>query len=1300
MPNGNKVRTTNTAGTSIEEVVSARGDVVRVVKLVHDAVEAADNRYLVSVSIFNLRGLLKAQSKPFYVTGAENRFSQSPDSPEDDPDAWASVTEYDEDGRVVRIQDASGAVTTNTYDTERGITTTSDSHGVTSVQVVDPQNGRLKETYTTLNGSDEKRNHISYEYNQYGQQTKVIDVTAGNVVQSESYYDSKGYLEWTQELGQPKRYYAYDVNGQQTLSWQSTPLEDGTGNYVTFVDYNHHDVAALDPTKFATNGKADSELRNARFEIKGGTAFTADQVGLVESAIVGFATDASVTKTSEASEIRNAKGLVVQSRSLSDDGNGKYWSLTRTVYDERNRVLYQTDTFKGAYIDENGNEVLGTPEDEITGTRNYYDAAGRVYKTERMRGLIILVESTGLAKGNSKLAEGVVPSVESYSETIFDNSTSDADSPSGVGRVESSRSYPTADEAIYLENSSTYNLKGQVTESRREAWGATPASENDSVEKIEYKSQTVFDDQDRVLLQTDEFLPGETIFATKTIYDDAGRAVGSQRIKDVVISIDADGNSTITQAGTVLHATEQFFELDRLVRSVDASGNVSDYEYDAWGRQTASIGPVVVVDGIEARHRTESIYDSQGRVWKQIANVRHDLSGEGNHDYTSAQSTVYEFDELGRVFKTIYNDGSFAQTRFDAFGRAVAESKQVAEGTVLSWDDAKSSFVDADGMEVQTRTSEFDTSGRLIAVELPAVPDDNNVLTRPRYEYGYNEAGQQNLIVDPLGRTTTLIFNELGQQTERRLPMAQEEPDDQFLYREFFGYDEQGRKNKHTSFEGVVTSTEFDEVTGRVLETKYFKDEDAFLAGNHAESMEYTYDIHGRVSVITHFEGTKVIRTETTTYTDEGQVFSRETDEGYLEYTYDDFGRMTSVSSRSDGYTPTGDETVFENVTSYVYDGLGRLAQVSEETRGGLLVVNDQNQAAPENTTYAYDLLGNLDEMAYHNGLVHDYFYDDLNRLETIHHWVDLNGNGQFDGWIDTDENGTENEGDVFELRSSFDYQVRADGKRTSAIETHRNNTDGKSTVTFDWEYDAADRLVNETISGAQNSSIQWKYDLTGNRVSQTKGNDVRTYEYDANDRLEHEYLNGSSFPSVSYSYQGTQQTGKEVYSSSGTTTQTFVYNLQGRLAQVETNSGSSEFESSFTRVNYEYDSAGNRVASLLTQANDVGGGYGGGSGGGGIGGGGSGNPTIGTGKRTEYLTDTQNHTGYSQVIQETEYEVDLATDEKLATLKRVVYAIGHDQISQTTYERIDTDNDGVPDAWSEGTTLNFGTDGHGSVRV
>ncbi|MBX3420674.1 MAG: RHS repeat-associated core domain-containing protein [Pirellulaceae bacterium] len=132
------------------------------------------------------------------------------------------------------------------------------------------------------------------------------------------------------------------------------------------------------------------------------------------------------------------------------------------------------------------------------------------------------------------------------------------------------------------------------------------------------------------------------------------------------------------------------------------------------------------------------------------------------------------------------------------------------------------------------------------------------------------------------------------------------------------------------------------------------------------------------------------------------------------------------------------------------------------------------------------------------------------------------------------------------------------------------------------------------------------------------------------------------------------------------TTTQTFSYNRQGLMASVITDTSD---QTTLKRVDYSYDTGGHRVGSAEYQAS-------------------SSSPSDWTlTASTRYLTDVQNPTGYSQVLQETHYSGG-------APSKKIIYTVGHDQISQATFT---IDTSGLQSLTS---SLFFGTDGHGSVRV
>ena len=141
---------------------------------------------------------------------------------------------------------------------------------------------------------------------------------------------------------------------------------------------------------------------------------------------------------------------------------------------------------------------------------------------------------------------------------------------------------------------------------------------------------------------------------------------------------------------------------------------------------------------------------------------------------------------------------------------------------------------------------------------------------------------------------------------------------------------------------------------------------------------------------------------------------------------------------------------------------MGRLKEVTAIEQNDVLVDVDLNVTGnqPGVTTYDYELNGSLDSTSYGNGLVHDYTYDNLNRLVELNHFVD------------TDSDGVMDEG---EQRATFDYTLRADGKRSSVVEKFWHDAGGDLQLpdeqnTFDWSYDEVGRLIGEVLDSTDDT--------------------------------------------------------------------------------------------------------------------------------------------------------------------------------------------------------------------------------------
>ena len=247
--------------------------------------------------------------------------------------------------------------------------------------------------------------------------------------------------------------------------------------------------------------------------------------------------------------------------------------------------------------------------------------------------------------------------------------------------------------------------------------------------------------------------------------------------------------------------------------------------------------------------------------------------------------------------------------------------------------------------------------------------------------------------------------------------------------------------------------------------------------------------------------------------------------EGIITYAYDSLGRKLTTKTFVATANPAVDPA--ERITSYTYDALSRLKTVADD----LNPVSTLDTALT--TSYAYDLVGNLDRTDLPNGVISDYVYDSINRLDK-----------KTDYSPDSSPDDLSNNPKLAE----YDYTVQSDGKRTGQLETFWLDSNGDSVTEphvneVSWAYDDAGRLTDEVFNHFDNAldyTEHFDYDMVGNHPPFTKDlgsnssiDQAIAYLYDANDRLKTESLdngnNGIVDLTTTYEYYRTQQTGKTV---------------------------------------------------------------------------------------------------------------------------------------------------------------------------
>ena len=438
-----------------------------------------------------------------------------------------------------------------------------------------------------------------------------------------------------------------------------------------------------------------------------------------------------------------------------------------------------------------------------------------------------------------------------------------------------------------------------------------------------------------------------------------------------------------------------------------------------------------------------------------------------------------------------------------------------------------------------------------------------------------------------------------------------------------YTYDEVGNQLTQTDAKNHTTSYTYDNL-GRRKTRKLPGNQIESVLYNDVGNMEFRTDFNGTVSQYA-YDNLNRLLTRTVTSAAPGVVAAN------VAFTYTVNGQRETMTDASgvttyhyDARNRLDTKATPQGTLGYTYNEVGSVTHIASSNADGTSVTyryDDLNrldqveEGVGEITQYAYDEVGNLQSFATPNGVTHGYTYNALNRLTTL------------------------NVNTVAATLASYHYTQLRTGHRSSAQESGIGvpPVNSATTRSVKYQYDALYRLTREQITANVGASGVADYDLdaVGNRESRTStvaGLSQQTFTHDANDRLD----------SDTYDANGNTKVGQSTLNATGAETPAStvndVYDSENRLISRTGPNGT---------VTIIYDGDGNKVRETHN------------------------------GTTTAYLIDTQNLTGYAQVVEE------LVNGNVVRT-----YTYGHDLLNQD--QRISGTN------WQ---ATWFGYDGHGSVR-
>jgi RHS repeat-associated protein len=816
-----------------------------------------------------------------------------------------------------------------------------------------------------------------------------------------------------------------------------------------------------------------------------------------------------------------------------------------------------------------------------------------------------------------------------------------------------------------------YNARGQIVRITDASGGVTTRAydgRDNLIRETNSEGQTLsytYDAQDNKLTETDAL--GNT---TRYTYDGRRQVltVTDPQGRVTTNTYDADGNLTSVRDPLGNTAATTYDQRGLPLTATDALGNVTRFEYSAAGhltRQTDALGRAVTfTHDANGNTLSETTTRTVGGVAETVTNTfEYDRSGRrtrvaypnGSAAETSYNSlghpsaqvdmlgrrTTYDYDDLGRLFRINFPDGKSEEFELDAEGRRLKRTDRAGRVTRFQYDAlgqlVRTTFPDGTSASTAYNTlgqpvALTDAAGRVSRFEYDAAgrrtkatDAAGNVMT-----FAHDAEGRETSMTDPKGNVTRFEYDAAGRRTRVVYPDGTSAAT---------AHDAQGRVSAQTDQAGRTTRFEYDGL-GKVTKvtdarggvTRYTYDERGDMltqtdANNHTTTFEYD-----RL-------GLRVRRTlplgmsETYGYDAGGRLASR-TDFGgrTTAFAYDAMGRLVSK---------TPDPSLGEPAVTYTYNEAGRRATMTDASGTTRYDYDARDRLTSKQTpqgtlAYTYDASGNLLTLRSSNaeGVSADYAYDSAGRLSSVtdnrqpqgagatRYAYDANGNLEsthYPNGVRTSYayNTLNRLTNVTAARgstvASYAYTLGAAGNRLSVTE-HTGRTVG-------YTYDELYRLTGETIANdaAGGGAINYTYDAVGNRLSRVSTSPAAgstTSTYDANDRL----------TADAYDANG------NTVSAGGTA---YAYDFENRLAGV---GGGA--------VSYVYDGDGNRVAK-----------------------------TVG-GVTTRYLVDTNNPTGYAQVVEELEGG---------AVTRQYTY--GHDLVSQRRLSA------------GQWLTSFYGYDGHGSVR-
>jgi RHS repeat-associated protein len=1093
---------------------------------------------------------------------------------------------FDAEGRLISVKNARGLGVTLAYDGTGLLSTITDASGrvvriesrtdlrlIRKITLPDNRSAQFDYESGRLGKVQDPRGYVtSYRYDPAGRLASVTDARGNFTVRNE--YDAAGRVaKQTDPEG-----------GQTTFEWAATN-QDGATLLATTTDPDR--VAMVDGYRdnvllFSRN--ANQDVVNHRYDGKLRRNLVVDPNGNQEETrhdddgnpVARTAPDPFAFTTESTFDDRS-------NLKTHKDGRGNTWVYEFNEFNEmtaqRNPKQEQGRGYRYTYDGKGQQVTREDPRGKVT--RYEYDAHGnrtaeisptgrRTEMTYDLTGrMTSIVDPRGTAAGGNK---------DAYRTRLVYDEQNRVKEIWQPGKAQPTRS--TYDELgntvvvtdplsnssrrIYDKNSRLVEVKDPVGNVTTQTW--TPGGRRSSVTDGEGNKTTwTYNSEGRVATETSPRGNADpdqaAAFTTTFHYDFNGNLIradrpygtGGQRVQidtafdaldrpteqrdqfNVATTVGYDNNGNVTEMtnerGEKL--THSFDEANRRTGASGASG-AAQTEYDEAGnptKQTTPTGGVVTWQ-----------YDDDGRP-VAITEPRGNVDGANPADFT----TRYGYDAAGNLESVTDPLGNVTRISHDALNRTVSQTDANNKTTRYGYDDADrlTTVTGPDAQPGQSMTYSYNANGQVIKRTDP--------LGRVS-SMEYDKASRVTVSTDPLGRRKDFVYdpdsNLIEQVTARQIDPGQpDRPDPNRPARTiFYGYDNLNRlTSKKLGADGVTYTYAYDAKNRLVeaadpagLRTWEYDTTDRLVEVTRGDEVfGYTYDRDDRVKTRTYPDGTVVTADYDVGDRVTGLTVAKGDDSAAYGFGYDVSDNVTKITY------PESTGVVQERG----YDRAGRLTSVNNHRGDQVLSAFDLTLDPVGNPANITTRRGEPGQPTITESTA--YTYDAANRITSACYGAQTCA------------------GPVAER---LDYTYDLVGNR----KTQRKTAPGENTNTT-YTYDAADQLTREVTTGTRSSERTFEYDREGNQTR--AGADRYTYALDHT--MTSATIGGRT---TNYTYDAV---GNRVAAASGSgadaRTQTWSWDLNGPMPLLATESESTP--AGTTQRGYAYDPGGGPLALLTPGA-------------------------------------------------------------------------------------------------------------------